>query len=469
MILNNSLDVLNSLAETLESNHVILDTVNNTYLAALMSQTTENVLHPMMGASAVTETGHDIIQDKVIDVVSKSVINQLNIIRSEIIPTIKSFYENLKNTIKSYNGTNPLLELSIVPRRIPDLLYDDKIASLLKSFKNLVPIEPISSDLTDLPSDELMKRVRAASREYYQQNYGDSSLLDKMTDGTDASLRYELSALNLKVNSVLPHNIIEESLTKYLLLEFLSNNEDLALEIYNVDSLDHLRNLFDSIRKYTLSLMARNKDVIESQSNNGNGLLIINYDKANKTINVNAEVYDNFLKNGGSPEVILGVFADNRSTPSDYFYQNLIDFKDKYLDSFNQYARIEEETRRLHYYDSFKMFFRLLFLQETSNYTDFEKEYCNLNPGAQEKIIEMLDEQLSTVTLDDIKDDYSLYQTVTRILTRTRYYYTDAHRLLTYIDEEHTDGKEMSSTVAIAVIYYLIDYFMDQVSVYPQR
>lgn len=469
MILQNSFDVLNSLDDALSNTDIILDAAQNTYLSSLLYETTEDVLHPVIGKSSATETGHDIIQDKMIEVISKSIINQLGVIRSEIIPNIKSFYEKLKETIKAYNSNNPLLDISIVSRSIPEILNTDEFRKLLDSFKDIIPVEPIKFTGLNSYSDDLMNRVNAASREYYQENYHDANILDKIYNGTYSNIFYGLDSLSYKINSTMHHDILEEALGKYLMLDFISSHEDLAVELINADSLDHLRNVFSSIKRYLLSILARNKDLIENRSNGGNGLLVINYDRYAKTINVNAEVYQNFLNNGGCPEVILGVFASSKSSPSDYFYQNLIDLKDKYLENFHQYSRIEEETRKLNYYDAFKTFFRLLFLQETSNYSEFEKEYHNLNPGAQERIIDLLNEKLDKVYIDAIKDDSALYNTVARILTSTRYYYTDAHNLLKYIDEEHTDDKDISSTVAIAVIYYLVDYFVDQMTVYPRR
>jgi hypothetical protein len=465
MILQNSFDVLNSITENLESNKLGIAPIENTYLTALYESSDYAI--PMEGIPSLNDTAHDIVQDKIIEVVSKSLIDQLSFLRSEIIPAIDSFYEKLKNTLRSYSISNPLLDVAIVPCSIPEIVNNDYLSKLLDSHKELVPIEPIQVPL-GMPNDELMTRVEEAARHYYEENYGNGpSDMDQFGNGIFANLKETIPYLSDKIISSQNHDILKEALTKFLVADVLDKNQDIAVDIYSTVSLDSLRDFINSVKRYALAIAARNLDIALSRQNDGKGLVILSYDKHNKTIYVDKVVYDNFLNAGGAPEVILGVFANSKSSPSDYFYSNLIEFKDKYIENFQQYSVIEEATRELNYFDSFKTFFRLTFLSDTANYTEYEKKYHDLNPGATEHILKLLDEKLNKLVLEDIKDPKTMYQTVTWILATSRFYYTDAHRLLNYINSEHSDDKDISSTVAIAAVYYLVDYFADQFAVIP--
>lgn len=455
MILENSYDIVNSICSYLEDNDVTLVPTENTYLKSLYS-TMASINNSNL------ESAHDIVQDKVINVLSNSIISQLQFIKNEVIPTVDSFYDKLKETIKSYLSSNSLLDINIVPLKMPNFVYHEDFSRTLEHYKNILPNEPIQINGIPKVSEDIMNSVREAASRYYLDNYNDSDGVSAIFNNLSESAIYHSSRLTNKVTATQNHAIVDEALTKYFLADILSKNESLALDIYNVSSLDSLRNILTSVKQYSLAIIARNKDIIESRINHGKGLLVLNFDKSARLINVDKIVYDNFINAGGSPEVILGLFSDNKATPADYFYDNLIASKEKYLSYYEQYSRLEEENRKLNHFDSFKTFFRLLFLNEVSNYSQFEKDFHDINPGSVEKIINLLDEKLRKLVLDDIKDPDSTYKTISEIITSTRYYYTDAYTIMKYIDEEHGGNTDISSTVAIAVIYYLVDYFVDQ-------
>ncbi len=465
MILQNSFDVLNSITDYLEENKIILSPLENTYLSSLFES---SWALPIEGVPSLQESAHDVVQDKIIQVLTNSIIGQLNFSRNEVVPAVDAFYEKLMNSIKAYSSGNPLLEISIVPRSMPEIVHNTEFMKIMGSYENIMPVEPIQVSGNPNVTDEIMNRVREAARQYYDENYSGVNGLDGVKNGTDAGLFYAVTTLTNKIAATQNHDVVDEALLKYFLADIFSKNEALAVDLYGLQSLDGLRNILMSIKQYALTMLARNKDIIEGRDNNGKGLLILNYDKVNRTIFVSKVVYENFINAGGTPETILGVFANNKASPTDYFYENLLSMKEKYLGYFHQFSQIEEENRKLNYFDSFKTFFKILFLSDVSTYTDAEKEYHNLNPGATEKIIQLLDEKLQHLVMSDIDNPKSSYKTVFRIIATTRYYYTDAYTLLKYIDDEHADGKDISSTVAIAVVYYLVDYFVDQFFVYTK-
>ena len=90
-----------------------------------------------------------------------------------------------------------------------------------------------------------------------------------------------------------------------------------------------------------------------------------------------------------------------------------------------------------------------------------EIEYHSQNPNAKDEIAKLLEIELREVSLDDRNDHY---RTVTRLVARARFFYTDVYKFLSTVDQLTKDGNtSLEEALHVATIEYVADYVSGQI------
>ncbi len=458
MLKQETLDLASGIADALSKKNVVLAPVNNTFLFDLYASS-EDAIYSTTNA----DTEHDLLQDKLIELLSRTVTAQVSMIRSEVVPVVNDIYGEIKNTLNDYLNNDFVGSINIVQKDIHDFLSSQDWQDLVKRhyIENVVsPAEP----RLKVVDDAIMDRVREAATAYTSQNT--SALVDIIEKLNASHIFSVLRTSNTELASGDNHSNLDRILPKLILNETIKNHEDLGLELYDVTSINQLRDYLNNNTKFLVTLAENNRKIAEQKMNPSYGLLVLSIDRNTNTIYVNGPVYRKFLEDGNDNSILYGLLVNKSSNPSDYSLPSILNNKEKLLNYFNSYLKLSKTNTELNLFNSFKSFFTLIFNSHLANRSKFEDEYINTHPGAIEFMHKQVQKLLANVRLNDISDEKNLFNTVMTLVTKSRFFYTDAYKILTYMQNESQDDMEPQMAAAIAATFYLVDYFMEQVNIY---
>lgn len=465
MLTDSSASIVRSLSDAINEKNVVLTPAPNSYLWELYKDSI--VDYTLLNNSindrnlTLTETNHDMIQDKLISILSTSLINQINLLKSEVIPIVDSLYQKTKDTLQSILDQGSVASIEIIQKDLHDALKDPSIRNDIDKFQNseFKPILNFNINYANL-TDELMNRIHLASTEYYKENTSAAS--DYIHQMTMDKLRGTVTELPYPIQETHSHDIIDKALDRYFINEVFRNNEDIAADVIDNTGLSDLRAKLDSVRTYTLPLLSKNVDLVERREKAAYGLVIIRVDRQSDKIYVNGPIYRRFLEQGGTVETVLGVVLDRNASVDDYSISSLLEGKEKYTTYYKEYLTLASSKNELDLYNSFRDYFPTIFYNDRNNYGEEEEKYLKLNPGVHDEVKRRLMAEIDKVRLHDLTSPKKLYSTISRIVAKSRFYFTGAAELMKYMEEEYKEGDDLANVSAIAMIYYLVDYFLQQ-------
>lgn len=248
---------------------------------------------------------------------------------------------------------------------------------------------------------------------------------------------------------------IDSSLLIFLiarkLYDEVPDNTGMTLAVY--------KDVVSQLRDYSGTMLGN--EYIRYNASVRNGTLIINTSTTKKHINVNGAVYREWLKTGGSNEVILGMIVSN--TP--FYSCALIDKESaRFLAAWNTYEQYSNTASRNNNFNKFKQALRICFANGFSNLTDVEKDLKEEKPDMFGKINEFFTEELDKIRTSDMLD---IHSECLKLVCRSRFYYTDAEKILQGINDavKMNPSINIRDAAAMATCEYVFDYVSDQMRV----
>ncbi len=459
MIKSETYNIADDISESLYKDNIALVPVNNTFLFDLYSLT-DSEPYEITDLNKVSE--HDLLQDKLTELLSRTVASQIAMIKSEVVPVVESVYEEIKKVLNSYLTEDFVGSINIVQKDVHDFLFSEDWSDLVKKHYLENVEAPRSLSIKDL-DDSTLNRIIEASTMYTSQNTNAAiDIIEKLNAQKVKSILYgSTSELTTHDN----HSNLDEILPRLLLNETLKNNEDIALDVYSSSGLNQLRDYLNHNTKFLVTLAENNRKIAEQKMNPNYGLLVLSIDKNTNTIYVNGPVYRKFLEDGNDNSILYGLLVDKSTNVTNYSISSILSNKEKLVNYFNSYLQLAKTNRELNLFNSFKSFFIIIFNNSLAEKSKFEDEYINTHPGAIEYMHKKVRTLLDNVKLNDIIDLNNLYNTVMMLVTKSRFFYTDAYKILTYMTKESDENMEPQMAAAIAAIFYLVDYFLEQVNI----
>ena len=224
-----------------------------------------------------------------------------------------------------------------------------------------------------------------------------------------------------------------------------------GLDMYKILVQEHLE---FSANKILAAAIAYQNEVDHS-------IVVQSYGKTASTVTVNRTVYLDWLKNGGENELLFAGLLNNTVFVT---IKDLEDNKQNLLSLWNSYLSISQNRFRNELFNYFLTTLRTSFFVDLDNVEGEEKEYLNGGSNIRSTISSLFEAELAelgTAAQEDIP------RTVMRLVTKSRYYYTDAFKILTSIDElsQANPNIQMNEVVTLAHIEYLCDFVAAQIRV----
>ncbi len=316
MLTQSSVSSIYSLANIAEQNSVVILPHGDTPLAVLNSSVgllkkTDNIEVALVAAS---ET-HDVLGDKehsqaideLVDIASAAVQRQLKFSRENVGPVAGDVFEQ----VSKYLDDTPISELrhSINEVVVPAVLNVPAIQDMVDRFKSQpqVELKPLGSVLPVMSSEQLLERVKTGMGSVDKE-------LNKLIEANAGIVErvYEEYFLG-KETSVRSGSYLAEEVVCFVLARNLNTNvpDGVNLELTAYRALtSHFvaefgRRIFQTLRRQDRIL--RQKQIIN---------FMPPADSVGAEIHVNSVVYQQFLKEGGTPEAIIGACLRGITNPN---------------------------------------------------------------------------------------------------------------------------------------------------------
>lgn len=401
---------------------------------------------------------HNSIMDEMIGTVSKAVCNHIDFAKNVVNPAIKSVVGYLGTHLDTYTKES-VIDTRIERVALPDFLLNTGIRREIEGYSMggiKKYIEP--EGVLNVPNIEYDKLPDAVST-------GSGNLdvsIGTWLAGQDSGFLNEVFE-NFFADPK-EHRRGAVSMISYLNDPMLGNNRAIAVFLLArkiLNSGERQRNVIFTARlKQFLEVSSfRIADFIEiMEQAEKNDQIILSYNKASKVIQVCSSTYIPWLDKGNTPEVIYGssIVGGNIFTAA-----KLADRKDELLKAWSVHRSALNSSYRNSYHNAYIKVLRDAFYLDMANMPESEKEYHLQNPSAKDVIAKLLETELYSLDLAD-RDDH--YRTVTRIVCRARYYFTDVYKFLSTVDQlTKDDTMSLDEALHIATIEYVADYVSAQV------
>lgn len=481
MINRGALESSLPLAERLDQNRIFLTAVEGSPLAALVSANRSgpqfnvetkpgeylaDIDNIMYMANARNETTgpspHDIVMDDVTEVSIAAVQRIMTHARTVVRPVISELVEKVTQAM-SVLASSSLLGMEVVVKTVPAVFENNSLATAVKRF-------------SETPFDNPEMRLRCPN-----QTVEDIiKLMASGSGGLDSDIKEWAGALGDSWFIWLWENAFQQkqaeitdtkSVTFRSLVEDPTHGANNALAIFLISrrlvesdplegtemALGDYESIIETFRNQSALRLTRELKDLEQEISSG--ILVVDI-KGTKTT-VNGSVYRQWIAEGGENEVLFGNMIDG--SPSRYanmINERASDLKRKWLQHESVTMAVESTKR----FQRIKESLVVQFLFQLQAMSDEEK--VNVNFVAAEKLFR---EGLQTVTLSDVDGLKALYLTCVKLVCRSRFYYTDAERILTTLDSVADDNPQLEVREAglVAMIKYVAYWLSTQIKANP--
>ena len=456
---------------------VCLDLITN-----ISNYTSHKITYGENNEPIVSNTIHSETMEEVATTIGASLANQLNVYRNVIKPIIVDYVEKVTEAVNNTPVPNPISDFNIIEYDIPEPLKDAGLIQLVEKFvvkqsdipnltglncANLTEQEIIELLMTDDKSiDRLtlewitsLNDVTEIDNTIYRvwSTFFKNGGADNESNGKDlidfVNLQYFTPLRKINIYTLvflLTHNLIEK--------DIVSTSESSTI------SLSNYRTVLTNLREFAATQIESCMGIATKLMDKLNTVLISsNHDK--RTAYVYSPAYRTWIQGGGKNEIILGAVINNLSVLS----ASALDEKsDELLREWRTYVLVvrgDDEDRR---YKNFLIQMDQQYLNLFANQTEIEQQYSESVPNFDLMSKQYYQTELATISKTALYNPHDLFVLCTKIICRSRFYYTEAERVLLSMNEIGLAHPEIECPLEIALLAttkYVCDFLRDQLSV----
>lgn len=460
MLFDCSCEATQNLIELANSKGITLKPKNSTPLEALVCSTTVMPIKDLTAAlgEELKPIPNEVLQeqsdnslhngytDEVAKAAGQTINRRIDVIRTTVIPVVKSITENIMQAVEGASINDNTLD--VVRVSISDMVF---ISSFMQEVNKNKPNTYITADkYFSEPNSSVSSIIELTKTGSKTIDEAMALCINKI--GPDAlfhlweSVFVDRSLCSIQNYSNLeqlfshPNNGLENAIIVFQLAQALESKNSQAAKQYKEASAYYIVNYFN----------AYNKDIeagrlIKSQ---GNGCVYV------YTVN-----YIPFLQKGGTVEMVIGAACTGgKYITCDAILENA-EYLVKEYKTVKSIKELESKTKiRKIVKDNFYTEFYRSFSHELS---DFEKSYFESNQGDKEQVSRKFDNLIETITAQSAKD---LYRKVAEIICWSRFFYLDCHSMLLTIDQLCCEGLTAEEALTQATIKEICSYCASMVT-----
>ena len=410
-------------------------------------------------------TDHDRYMDSIINDLSKAVTQHIGFAKNVVAPIVKQYAENVIAALDANKIPDPTSLFNIEQMELPAVLRNDSFVDMLKRYEGKQPIlprAPLQLVKTRTP-DELLALMHLGEHETDAQidvwfSQRPEGFFKKIWDYFFSTETTAVSPWNFVPSATTIYEMANVGLATYLLGNRFYNGIE---ETANAVNLTTYKNTAAQIRDYGATLLA---SVIENMKlTERNNVFIISVQPETRTCQVSARLYNEWLSNGGTPEVLFGLIVSNRRAITTMAVDEI---KTELLDEWKSYTVFHNAASNNARFDQFLSILDTEFVRLMATQTEEEKAFEVSHSTYRQSLQTYLKEELMALRAPDM---LNIYKTARTIICCARFYYTEANRLLRSIEESSLLNPEINVREAalVATIEYVADYIAEQIQLKP--
>lgn len=405
---------------------------------------------------------HSGVLGETVDVLSKSVRVHLAVAKNVIVPKVDEMAGKLDAFIEATKVISPTAGFDIVSKTLPEIMSVELLTSEIDKFEDRTVLKPdIKVKLDGLEVEDIVKLMLTGSSTLDEKIL---ELVSVVGEDTVKDLYYSFFTVEFtetiysysQIDSLNAYDKLNYSLVIYLLARKLVNDVQEAKD-WNVDlnvytkTLSQLVDYSGSLVHATSLNIAR---LIRTKQ------LIIRKTDGKKSVIVNGPVYQEWLKNGGKPEILLGVIVDGDVCTS---VASIDKRSDEYLKIWNSYITFKSSELSNQLLRDVKDYLKSLYLEMCKERDAIETDYMDNNKFYKDNSSDALDAFILDLKTSDLNDTYAISLI---LIAKIRFYYTSAYSILSDMREAALINPDIAPREAalLAAINYVSDYISNQIA-----
>ena len=476
MITESLINTVRPLAEIIVNKNMAVTALNDTEIGTLVStlpvqttsdsfttEATSDELNYFFGSlidltsnkpeGASTYSG---IKETLANQIANEVKGHLNILRNIVKPELARYIEQVKTTMSQVSPDNAHNDCSIKVLLTPEPLVNKDVVKDIKSYTEVKTTPPESLvTLGSMSYNELLSKLSNGSDSYnnavvaYLSRNQEfiTNLWERMFGDGDLSYN-DLENLSFT-------NKLETFTCLYLFSRYLINEPDLSKVTVSLNKFNQWTLQFKEWVCITLRQLYALLDLYVDTKT-----LVVEVESGNKTIYVLNDVYLPWLESGGDVDVLYGLTVSN----SKFSTVNQIEVnKEALLSIWYNYNALFEAKNATRMAEIIRNTLRATFYRQLEELSDLEKEYLTEEKGFLDKATSRFEEELGNILTQELTPD-NIESLVTKLLCRSRFYFTDAEIFIQLMNEEAHKNPSINPRQAalLAQIEITAIYLADQ-------
>lgn len=427
-------------------------------------------LDTFFGAMEVTTTGsletpssHSLELDAIITDLSKLVTGHISYAKNIVKNLVVDFAEDIARYREENANKDPSAKFNIETLNIPELLKDGFFLDNINYYNGKTIIRPdVRFSLADKSRESILELMMTGDKKTDKlalewlaslpEEFLPALWLSFFTDLGDARAVISFDALErLNVYDKANYALGIYLLARKLYDQVDESAKDMNLSSYKKVALEY-RDYAGAVLAACVKAMAQ---FLSSKT------LVVELNASRYQAKVNGDVYRQWLSQGGSPEVILGLIVSGEQIST----QALINSKaENLLAQWNSYCTFAKTSDSNKAFTSYKQFLLNRFSTMMNSLDDSERAYQESHPNYRSNVVNLLETEVENLKASDMNDPYEV---ALRLIAKCRFYYTSAYDILSNINEagKINPNIDIREAALLAVVAYVSDYVAEQIGV----
>ena len=404
--------------------------------------------------NAVVDSEHSSEVFKLSEQVASAVKNHISTARNTVRPAVSAYAEAVLNRIQSFKYDDPASGFNVTKIYIPEPLLTDSLLDDLRVHKGRERTELNTGiNLGGCSDEELVTNlftghgsVDNAIREWLLSF--DNALLRKVwssffsVPGTVSNSWYSIN-YEEQLNS---------ALIMYLYARKFTNNVK-SVPGMNSIAYNNALSLIENFAGAVIYGFLTELNLATSSER-----VVISMSGYSKSVVVYGPIYDKYLAEGGSVNVILGMLVYNIQATS---LQGIKAVTDKALQAWSRYITLSNYNNKKNRAELLRSIYTSEYVSQLDSLSEFEKEYHAKNPNFADYSFKMTKDYISSLGEEQLEN---INAVALKVIAGIRFNYTQAYQILTDMEEAMKANPNLDPREAatVAVINLVTDYVSGQ-------
>lgn len=400
---------------------------------------------------------HSMEMGALVDQLSELVTSHISYAKNVVKPLVSKFAETLMQYKEMAKAPDAASSFNVIQVNLPELLIDSAFLGTLEYYDGKSILAPSKSINLDAKTEDEIKEMLTTGTGRVDNLIKEWVLTIPQGVLTNVWNSFFSQNGGLYYSEVQRSNHFEAAHIALITL-LLSNKLFNEVQAGTNESLSGYKNTIAEIREWAGALLSNCLKRIATSIKTKQ--LVLTMDTMKKTAVVNGVTYNEWLKEGGKPEIIFGLIASgNFISQCDAIDAKAKELETSWYSYCNYYKTIEANLE----FSNFKDQLLAQFGNSYADQDDVEKQYLLKYPNIKESSFELYKKEVQAMRTSDMAD---VYQLALVAIAKCRFGYTSAFQILSDINEvgKLNPNSDVREAALLAAVNYLSSYVATQIA-----